>query len=322
MSDFQKPREKLFQKFINSIRILLLQSQIFGLVTFTPDYLNFRPSTVRFFLNLLCIFVYLPANLYCIYITAFSEYMVIYKTTNIIILGVNVVYVTTSWVCALLKRNLFIEFLLKIVDFDTKLQTMNIKVNYKMTYKKIMIQSLIRVGVLVVIVGVLASAAYMRGEIMIVESMAYILLLMNSAVCHQAIELVQLIKIRFVILNKQIFNLISYFQKSNINAIQIKNTSKQLNTLNKICALHHHLSKLVKLFNDIFGVSLLFMFGVSFVVTVISIFFFTAIIQAGELSFLTLMIPILSNITFVIDAVYVCDVSYSAIEEVIKWFFL
>ncbi|XP_008195702.2 putative gustatory receptor 28b [Tribolium castaneum] len=181
-----------------------------------------------------------------------------------------------------------------------------------------MVQSLGRVGVLVVIIGTLAIIANLNGDTMIVEAMAYILLAMNSAVCHQTIELVKMLKIRFVILNKQINNLIEYFQKNKIGPVETKGTNKQLNTLNKICALHHHLSKLVKLFNETFGIVLLLMFGVSFVVIVITIFFFTANVQAGELYFMSLLNPILSNVTFVIDVVYVCDVCYSTIEEANK----
>ncbi|XP_044265397.1 putative gustatory receptor 28b [Tribolium madens] len=320
MSDFQKPiRNELFQKFVSSIRILLIKSRIFGLVTFTPDQSNFRPSNRRIFFNIVFIFIYLPIILYCIYITAFSEdlYM-IYKTTNIIILGLNVVYVVTSLICAITKRDMFVEFLLKLVDFDTKIQTMNIKVNYNKIHRKIMIPCLVRIGVLTVIISTLAIMANLNGDEMIVESMAYILLVMNSAVCHQSIELVKMLKIRFVILNKQINNLIDYFQKNKISTVEMKSTNKQLNTLNKICALHHHLSKMIKLFNDTFGIVLLLMFGVSFVVIVIMTFFFTGIIQAGELYFMTLLNPILSTITFIIDVVFVCDVSYSTIEEANK----
>jgi hypothetical protein len=313
MSDYSKPKEKLSQKFMNSITILLYQSQLMGLVTFGR---TLRPSKIRLFWNVLLFTVYAYSIGHCVYTVASFNREMIYKATDVIILVINLVYVSTAWITAITNRDLFVEFLVKVFDFDGKLQTMGIKINYQKSKKRIVLQGLIRWVVLGVLIGNLVAIALWNRAEMIVEIMAYCLLVINSAICHQSVEMIALLRARFFILNKQINQLVQHFYKKNSrNLLQAKNT-KQLFALSKICALHHHLSKLVKLFNEVFGVVLLLMFGVSFTVIVITIFYLTVALQSTELVISDIVNPLLSNLTFVFDTIYVCDICYSTIEEV------
>ncbi|RZC37788.1 gustatory receptor 28b [Asbolus verrucosus] len=318
MSEIPKIDEKLSTKFISSIKMILFQSQILGLITFSHTQTKFRFSKLRRVYNILAIFLYLPVTVLCVCkVVALERLKLIFKSTDIIILIMNAVYVTTTWVCAIKNRDKFIDFLEKIIDFDINLQADGVYINYKRNEKRILVQIITRLIVLFSVITTLMSVAVIniRHFLMSVECMAYFLLVINSAICHQSIEMVLMLKARYTILNKQIRSLIEYFKKNNIRTIGKNN--KRLN-LSKICAMHHHLTKLVKLFNEIFGVVLLLMFCVSFVVIVITLFYLTGALQAPRIRFWGIFNPILSNVTLVMDVIYVCDVCYSTIEEANK----
>ncbi|KAJ3647481.1 hypothetical protein Zmor_019358 [Zophobas morio] len=310
---FHKTDDKLSQKFLHSIRLLLLQSKIFGFITFNET--TFEPSKLHSFLNFLAVVAYLPAISYSVYSTAIYDTLLIYKATDIMILAGNVVYMVTAWVCATTKRDLFVDFLVKVIEFDAQLQAMGTRMNYTKWQKKILVQCLVRHVIVVANVGTLVYITLPKGSNMVVESMAYVLIMMNSVICHQTGELVLMLKARFTILNKLILSLVDRFKKSGARTSKQSNVEHLL-TLSKICALHHHLSKLVRLFNDAFGLILLLMFAVSFVIIVISIFYLNVVLKTSVFYAIDVFNPLLANVTFVMNVVYICDACYSTIEEV------
>src|SRR5699024_1120932 len=153
---------------------------------------------------------------YCIYIQVTVQYVEpITKATNVMILVGNGIYVVTAWVSAIAKRDSCIDFWLKLIDFDTKLQTMGIRINYKKRQRKILIHLLSRYFFITAnIFALLWMSLEDAGSNLIVDSMAYFLIIINSAICHQTGEIVSMIKMRFVILNTQLQKMIDFLRKN------------------------------------------------------------------------------------------------------------
>ncbi|KAJ3637021.1 hypothetical protein MTP99_000510 [Tenebrio molitor] len=124
---------------------------------------------------------------------------------------------------------------------------------------------------------------------------------------------------RFVILNQQVNTLVKHFSNQDLSPIEKNNNmTEKFLFLSKICALHHHLSKLIKLFNDTFGLNMLVMFGLSFVIITIALFYASIVLQSPHLEPTVLAYVFLTCLCYGIDCFYICDVCYSTIEEVNK----
>nr|AWT23295.1 GR2 [Hycleus cichorii] len=151
-------------------------------------------------------------------------------------------------------------------------------------------------------------------------------LMINQAVCHQCIELAKMIRLRYHILNIHIEKIVDYFKRRTINFIEIglmnkgvdRLYSRQLYNLCYICTMHHHLTKLIKLYNETFGVILSLMFGVSFVSTVISLFYCSGGLQANQIDWIRIFLPCVTTWIYVVDTVYICNTCYTTIEEANK----
>ncbi|KAH0821549.1 hypothetical protein GEV33_001242 [Tenebrio molitor] len=141
----------------------------------------------------------------------------------------------------------------------------------------------------------------------LMECSALFMLVMNSALCFLAIELIHILRARFKVLNQHINTLAQQGTK--------KTRKQGILPLNKICTLHHHLSKLIKSFNEIFGVILLLMFTLSFLVIVLSLFYTTAELQSSVIVWMDAFYAFMTSVTFIIDTIYVCDACYSTIQE-------
>ncbi|XP_068895044.1 putative gustatory receptor 28b [Tenebrio molitor] len=315
-----KMNEKQFPKFLNGVRLLLVQSQIFGIVTFDYTDKKFQVSRVRCVFSFLAFLFYTSTVSYCVYKTATVTHgpAAIYKTTDILFLVISGTYVGTIWVCAIINNDKLINLLGKLVDFDLKLHINSIPISYDASRRRILLGFLVRYICLTVIIAFYSwySRVHAKTRILIADWASVFSMVISSVGCHQMTELVLMIKSRFVILNRQINHLISYFRKNNIATVAKKPT--RFLALNKICALHHHLTKLVKLFNDTFGVVLLFMFGISFVATVLSLFYGAAELQASKVKWLKLVWSLLACLTYTCDMIYVCHVCYETIEEAKK----
>ncbi|RZC41361.1 7tm 7 domain containing protein, partial [Asbolus verrucosus] len=232
MSEIDRVKKEVFKKFLNSVRPLLFQNQIFGLVTFGHDETSFRPFKIRNICNILAI-------------------------------------------CTFAMLLIFHIFKLAVLNPDEQ-------AIYKFTY-------------------VLATG--FSGD----RISRHLLLVVNSATSHQSVELISMLRARFVILNNQINSL--------IKSTPLIGEPTRLLPLNQICALHHHLSKLITLFNDIFGVILLLMFGICFIIMVLIVFFTVVELQATHTNWFIIVLRIVMTLNFFVDPIYVCDVCYATVEE-------
>jgi ABC-type uncharacterized transport system permease subunit len=128
--------------------------------------------------------------------------------------------------------------------------------------------------------------------------------------------LIFMLKMRFVTLNQQVNTLIKHFSNQDLSPIEKSNMSNKFLFLSKICALHHHLSKLIKLFNNTFGLNMLMTFGFSFVMITVSLFYVSITVQSTNVDPMVLVYACLTCICYGIDCFYICDVCYSTVEEV------
>ncbi|KAJ3647886.1 hypothetical protein Zmor_019735 [Zophobas morio] len=318
MFDRTKPNVKTFQKFFNYHKRILIQSQIFGLVSFTCTNQHFRSSKRQKLWIVALILIYLSLTGYVIYahFRGQVEKDTIPKISNIIILSCCSLYVSTIWLTSFFNGEKIGDFLQKVVIFDDKVQLESAR--YHKTQKRILVHMVGRFVFLTFYISYFLFMDFATKTVVIIltESCAYVLLVMNSVMCHQAGELILMLRDRFKVLNKSLDVLIRHYS-SNINVILKK--KPPLMALNTICTLHHHLSKLIKIFNEIFGVVLLFMFGVSFIVIVLALFFTSGELQRpGGIKWLDVFYMLMTCVSFVIDTVYMCDVCYSTIQEASK----
>jgi hypothetical protein len=313
-------KEPIYRKFLKMAKIFLHHSQIFGLAPFGFNETNFHSSRPKLIYNMSLMVAYLVLFGYCVCAIPTLAFLPNKYITTITVINVaDAVYISTILICSLVKRNKLMKLLGKIIEFDVTLQTKCVIVDYQKG-KKRMISKL--VGRYIYLGTHFFLSFYLspwtdvpRNKFFQLSGLTLILL--NSAMCYQVTELVLILKRRFAILNRQLKNLAKYSKKNGVNTVcGDANNEKMIFFFGKICSLHHLLSKSTKLFNNIFGLSLLLMFGVTFIITVISSFYSTVELQQKKINWMSLFYTFLPSANFVFDALYVCQVCYSTVEEV------
>ncbi|RZC39711.1 7tm 7 domain containing protein [Asbolus verrucosus] len=312
--------ERLFEKFVNAIKLLLFHSQIFGLVTFSYTETGFRLSKLRCVYSILMTFAYLSVSVYSIHEILLAAAPPVFIISALIQSSIYGISLAVIWICCLTNHSNFMELLVKMFDFDFKLQSSYILLNYDKNKKRILFHLLARYVMLTVrtaLFALLTLTSQLREKLAAIAFQVAILVI--SAACYQIVEIVTMIQTRFKILNKQISNLEEHFDLTNASTIDSliteRKVKKQFLALSKICSLHHHLTKIIKLFNETFGVTLLLVFTVSFVAVAVPLFYITAFLQASEIRWNYVFFTIAFSMNFIIDTIYVCEVCYSTIEE-------
>jgi hypothetical protein len=312
--------DKLFQKFISSMRLLLVLGQIFGMIPFSHRKKYFRSSNTRIVGNIFLTCVVASFTIYLLYDCAIDTTgLPLQTTTNVLCLCSGLVFVVTILINNLTKRTKFMQFLFKIFDFDRQTSTESVLRIYRKTKKQIVKYFITKHSILVIYI-VFHIAIIPRRDIFSYKMMqvyACSLIVFSSIFCHQSFGLIFMLKMRFVILNQQVNTLVKHFSNQDLSPIEKNNNiTEKFLFLSKICALHHHLSKLIKLFNDTFGLNMLVMFGLSFVIITIALFYASIILQSTYVEPTALAYIFLTCFCYGSDCFYICDVCYSTIEEV------
>jgi hypothetical protein len=314
-SKMVKMDEKQFKKFVFSIRLFLILGQIFGMIPFSSTGNRFRSSnaTITRTICTVCLTVTLGAYLFYIN-TADDDSSLVQKTTNLLCICTGTIYVVTVWINNLLNRDKLMEFLLKIFDFDGQIPSTRVAKIYQKINKQIMKYFLFKHFFLAIYIIFHVSSFSLQSLLTQILSNVDVCIVVTcgSIWCHQSVAMVLMLKTRFVTLNQQIKTLTKCLE---LPSIETK-TDQTFFVLSKICFLHHHLSKLVTLFNDIFGVNMLMMFGFNFMVITVGFFFASVAIQSTEMPWWTLSFVFVSCFCSAIDCFYSCDVCHSTIEEV------
>ena len=302
----------IFDKFLHSISVVLLQNQLLGTTTLTISNRKFQKSKPRtiFILITMSLFLVFAALVFYqkIYL---ANNTVLYKSTDVILIIINSIYVIAVWLHALFNSDKFSHLLNAIITFDRNLYQFGDGVDYTKQRKRDLLESTIRYTVVVfTVVSFLVIRVYMCEEELLFELLRDVLLLIKSVTCHQAVQLVSIIKTRLEILNKHLRELLDSEDNPR------RKNGRKFKTLCKICDMHHHLIKINKLFNKTFGMLLLVMFGLSFVTTVLCFFYISASVQTAETDWQHGTLAIILSIPFLGDVVYVCNVCYKTVEEV------
>lgn len=305
------PHNNKLQKFLNSINTLLIQNQIFGLITFTK---NLKPSKIRKLCIILILIIYICAILYCMYNHAKSSYNLTLRSTTLLLLTCCGSYISVIWLNGLLNEKKYIKFLIELAQFDCSFQQKFLDNCYKNKKQNFFKQSFLRFSFLTIYICYYSYNTNSKIFYHVLSQISlYLMMILSSVSCHQVIEFVSILKTRFKIINTEINKLFSQNNKE-------ENLHKKFYVLAKICSLHLHLSELVILFNKIFGLVLLFMFGVSFLIITLSLFYVTSELQASEIQWKQALNVLMSSLTSIVDTIYVCTICYSTTQEVITNF--
>ncbi|NP_001138954.1 gustatory receptor candidate 3 [Tribolium castaneum] len=309
-----KMEEKLVvEKFLNSLQIYLQHNQIFGFVTFTCTRSNFRSSKLLILYNIILQVLFVSFVSYWLYLVLEADDMLpIYKNTYLIILFADFAYLETTWICTLLKKDKLLELFKRLIHFDTKCQENSTVIDYKRHKKRLLCYLLARYVALALVI--------LFSEILVIVSeqewsfsTGLLVMIFNSALSYKASEIVVMLRSRFAILNKQIRFLNQYLRLKPEGRISNR---RVFISFSKICYLHQHLSKSVKLFNEVFGVSLLVLFGNSFLSIVLALFRTAAELQASQIKWTRIAYMALASVPFIFDSIHLCDVCYSTIGTV------
>lgn len=313
----------VWQNLLNSIKPMLFVSRMFGLLTFTYSDKGLNESKIKYIGNILALLIYTPITFYGIMIRLRHRTMVLYKTTDIIQLIVSMVYLEIAWIMSMVYQKKNIKLLNEIKNYDKNTIRTNNNIDYKRTLRYIWYNIGIRILVTIVsIAGQVMTLTYSFNTIN--KSMFYVVnffpTILNSAVCLQSVTYIHLIRYRFKVLNKMIHSIVISVNTQSTGTIQsiniYKKVSGDLVKLYNICSMHHQLAKLIKLFNKTFGVTLLVMFGVSFVNIVVGLYFPCANFRSEEIDWDTVVNYLLVCLPFIMDTIYVCHGCNSTVEEV------
>jgi hypothetical protein len=316
----QKSNEETFKKFTTSIRILLTQGQMLGIISFTCAESGFKFSKLKTAGNVTASCVLTLVTCYCMYNFAVDPHIkMIMKTTYSIGLVCSGTFFVTTWTSVLVKKDKLVEFLVKIVDFDVKLRSNGLTINYQ-KYKTKMIRRLLLKYLLVALHLVAYVLMYMENKgyfhySMVAHGEGIVFMMVSQALSFHLTELVLMLRHRFQLLNGRIEKIV--FASESTSFVDRTSQNRRLFlTFCKICSLHHHLSKMIKLFNDIYGLTLLLQFSVAFLVMTMMFFYITGFLQADVVPWLQVSNILLLAVLYGIDCFRVCDVCYSTVLEV------
>lgn len=229
----------------------------------------------------------------------------IFKCTEILLWISSCTFILAVWINAVTNSKPLKIFLITLLKFEQKLQKLSFRINYRKVKRNNFIQIALRYTAIVSLTIYAILFQINNHHQIYSEITRFTTLVLKSAICHEVISLVTIIKFRFEILNKQINKLI--FERHEMEKFTI---------LCRICEMHGHLCEVIRLFNDAFGVVLLVMFGVSFLTVVICFFYISGSLQSNDWKYVCLAVSLAAP--FVVDTFYVCHVCYKTVETVSK----
>lgn len=323
-----KSSKDIFKKFLYCLRIVLTESEIFGFIHLTYTQNHFHLSKLNFFYSIVLILLYFTISFYIFFCNLFDKTLGMLHKVLILIINIFAgTYTITVGINNLLKRKKIAEYLNKIVEFDLKLQSETLLINYKKERKRSKINLITKCSILgfYLIYDFIIQKNVPRDSLadyLVYYFLGIFLIIFNSAVCYQATEFILLLKVRYKILNKQLVQIVNYFE-NNVYLVEKSLAVKEKSVIfSKICILHHHLFKLVKLFNEIFGPNLLQMFAVGFMNITQFMFLVCILLQSYQINWKNVFYIITLSIVYAFEIFYICRICSSTIQEVVFNFFL
>lgn len=256
------------------------------------------------------------SNSYCVFIGEIGS-----KSTPIIIIFVSVLALITYVLVPITKREAIDKLFKNLIEFDSKVAEFNVTIDYKRFTKRSHIYAIAIYGYIpVLMLGLAISHNFEYPPICV--SIFYfrstLLLIINGNLCQFGTEVMSMIKIRMHHLNKLLEKLVRKRHMS-VSTTETSSTFQRpgLHLLNMICALHHHLNKTVRVFNDAFGIVLLAFFGAGFVYTVVGFYVFCRMLKIQTTTF-EMYLLIVVSIPFIAAILTLCTVGEMTIKEAKK----
>lgn len=283
---------------------ILLQCQILGVAPIIIRKNNMQYSFIQSLISFILALLILISTFFVTDVVFLQNEKSIFNATNLLLLISENTYAASVWICASLQSKELIMIFHNFIEFDYKLCYFR-KPNDLKQEKSVWNQQTIQnfVTVFQILMFVVAAKLYFNDQINL-EFLRTVYLLLKAAVCLLTSLIVNMVYIRFLYINKQLFQILK--SKTTVNRL----------TLYKICELHHCLSKIIKLFNKTFGVSLLFTFCTCFITIVVVIFYITANLKSSETEWLKVILLVLLGVPFIVDVAYICHICYRTIIEV------
>lgn len=292
-----------FLTFLKFLKCFFCINQYMGLMPITWSNKKFLISNILSCLNVLFIIGYSLLILYCQYQTFNSEEKKFVIVVESILQIFGPIYIILTWINALKKRQKLCTFLEDMSEYDQTLAECGMY-NHNKT-EKYTIRITIRYTILLLLI---TWSIYIQFDHLKKRLSLYVLMIVHTTISFQAIEFVKLLKNRFAVLNYTLIKIIKQEPHEEIKLINLINVS----------CMHHRLCKLITLFNDIFGVVLLFFFTLNFVVIVLTFFFYSAYLQSSQVNWIGAILRIAPSIGSILDTVYACNACYTTREELKK----
>ena len=294
----------LLKNFRDCFKILLIPGEIFGLVTFSYST-HLTPSRAKLVANIFRIVIFALTTIYALHLCATNdEILVVVKSTTLLSFTYSIFCVTTIWILSVTNRHKFITFVTKIIQFDANCCDKRLT-TYQKGRKKVMLCWTIKY-LFLVFFSVAINANSCDEFSLIYTFLCSFMSAFSFTICRQSAELALLLKFRFFVLNEKLLTIITV----------VDDLDYVKSVLTKVCTWHHHLSRLVKLYNDLFGIILLLVFGFSFLVVTVCSFVIAAEMQHGGTEWYVILGFCTIVVYYAVDVVSVCDSCYATIEEV------
>ena len=290
--------------FCDVFKIIFNQCQLLGLVTFTRTQNGLTPSKLKYFGNVCRSLVFTTFALYYLYRFLIAPGIsVLTKCTTTLGYCYALVYVNSAWLLSATTCHKLIQFIVKIEEFDAHFSSPKLTShqNYRKKIQKFWLAKHLFLVIFFSVYNVGRDVTFLTLASSFLSSFFVIF---NFVVCQLTTELVFVLHFRFVLLNSRLIKL-------------GKQQSKKVVVIfGEICCWHQHLSNLVELFNDIFGVVLLFSFSYTFIVCTVLSFYIAIELQGSETNWLLVAYLVFVALLYVWDVVRICDACYRAVEEV------
>lgn len=312
------------QSFHNALRPLLIYSRTFGLVSFKFTKNGYKKSKIGIIFNVIAFLLFTPLMIYGIILRATSGISSLMITTTDLMLSTGTTIQTViSWLCSSILQDKYMEMLNKIVSTDRKFKELGVWITYndlhKTIIRRIIIHTLILIGIDAVYYSIFNYALIV--DLIIFNTAMLVTHIVNILIVQQAATYVLILKDRYKILNDHLKELQKNVEeKPEIQNIKLTNPlSTKLKMLRIICPLHHELTKIGKIINEVFGLQLLITFGVIFVAITVELYYVCYYIQQPiENKWEKTLGSLFMASNYIISTLILCYACHSTIEEVSK----
>lgn len=300
-------RSSTWSDIYSIFKLVLLESQVFGITTFTFSENGIKLSKTKPLYNIITIIVYVLFCLIVISYRIFSDICFLSTTSDIIHYTASLIYLLTIWTNAIINQGKCVKLFEEFINFDLKVKEIIQDVDYKQCQIKNRRCRIIRyILVFITVIGqILTHKMYVTHLLVLMYVVYYLPMIINPIVIALTLTFIYGIKYRIQTINREIFTILyrNQYEKS-VKLLSLKNA----------CILYHEITKIIKLTNEIFGITLLLSFTVSFINIVIGFYFFWLSIN-DPINVTLLLNNMLRCFYYIVETTILCRACQTTIDE-------